>query len=581
MKHRTTIRITAMLLLAAVLTAAVPAAAVLPVTAGEETLCVSERPVFLTPASDRTTACGLLGLTAGQLDELVTYVRGRLDAGDRTVDVRSYDLAVPADIDDFWEALYALLDVVTADNDYKLVDLINASYYSRQNSWVIAGINVSYLSDTETAEVEAAAAALTGDLEDTDLPDVIKALVIHDRLAVTCRYDTEYATLPSDSDSFTAYGCLVNRVCVCEGYAKAYAYLLGRVGIHAKVCRSTALGHAWNIVTLDGVDYYADVTWDDPMPDTAGRVDHDYFLCSFTKLHEDHRADDYERLPEDTRYDRAFWTGCTSGFQLLNGSVYYVDGNGLNCWDGTDFYSVRSFDDLDTYWQGWQGAFYRTASDGQYLYVSFPRAVYRFDPAAGTFELFCEPDMPTADTCIFGMYLYDDTLYLQTLRDPNTIGDESLTTWFTFPGRERMELSGSVTSFGSADDPVTLTLTDEAGETVTACTVTGTEYCLRMTEAGEYRLTVTKANHASRSFDVTIGDGDVTLDVSVYLMGDVNMDGKISTVDAAMTHAYVCNRLALSGYQLLIADVCGDDGLVTTADAGRINSHVRKQISLW
>ncbi|MDR1638942.1 MAG: S-layer homology domain-containing protein [Clostridiales bacterium] len=58
---------------------------------------------------------------------------------------------------------------------------------------------------------------------------------------------------------------------VCEAYAKAYAYILNRLGIEASVWvgLSTSGGnggggaHAWNTVKIDENHYYADLTWDD------------------------------------------------------------------------------------------------------------------------------------------------------------------------------------------------------------------------------------------------------------------------------------------------------------------------------
>lgn len=59
----------------------------------------------------------------------------------------------------------------------------------------------------------------------------------------------------------TAYGALINKEAVCEGYAKAYKILLNAMGIECDVVINAE--HAWNVVQLDGKWYLVDVTNDD------------------------------------------------------------------------------------------------------------------------------------------------------------------------------------------------------------------------------------------------------------------------------------------------------------------------------
>ncbi len=59
----------------------------------------------------------------------------------------------------------------------------------------------------------------------------------------------------------TAYGALVNKDAVCEGYAKAYKLLLNAMDIPCQVVINE--DHAWNEVYLDGNWYVVDVTNDD------------------------------------------------------------------------------------------------------------------------------------------------------------------------------------------------------------------------------------------------------------------------------------------------------------------------------
>lgn len=73
--------------------------------------------------------------------------------------------------------------------------------------------------------------------------------------------------------SQSAYSALVNEETVCAGYARAYQYLLQKLGIPCYYCTGYAgEDHAWNIVALDDGYYNVDVTWDD----TPGG-EYDYF----------------------------------------------------------------------------------------------------------------------------------------------------------------------------------------------------------------------------------------------------------------------------------------------------------------
>lgn len=66
-----------------------------------------------------------------------------------------------------------------------------------------------------------------------------------------------------------AYGALVDGKAVCDGYTKAFQYLLQRVGIQSFMVTGIGNGvkHAWNIVRIDGKYYNVDLTWDDQKSD--------------------------------------------------------------------------------------------------------------------------------------------------------------------------------------------------------------------------------------------------------------------------------------------------------------------------
>lgn len=94
-----------------------------------------------------------------------------------------------------------------------------------------------------------------------------------------------------DTHAHTAYGGLVTGLAVCEGYGKAFQYLLNQVGIESTLATgygfppgaTTGENHAWNFVKINGNYYYTDVTWDD-----QSEPFYAYFNITTDMLTEDH-----------------------------------------------------------------------------------------------------------------------------------------------------------------------------------------------------------------------------------------------------------------------------------------------------
>ena len=129
-----------------------------------------------------------------------------------------------------------------------------------------------------------------------------KILQVHNYLIDTIAYDS------SDSDielTHTLYGALVNRVAVCDGYAKAFKYILDSMGISCvEVCgiaqNSSGIteSHAWNDVLLDGKWFAIDVTWDDPIiiggnGKLTNELRYSYFLKGSDTFYRTHQEDGY------------------------------------------------------------------------------------------------------------------------------------------------------------------------------------------------------------------------------------------------------------------------------------------------
>lgn len=150
---------------------------------------------------------------------------------------------------------------------------------------------------------------------------------------------------------------------------------------------------------------------------------------------------------------------------------------------------------------------------------------------------------------------------------------------FTYTKTAGVAVSGTVKSYGSASDAVTVTLT-KSGETAAAytaalSTATGTAapytqtYSFTAVTPGEYTLRVEKKGHAPWTETITVDTSNITgKDVTVYLWGDVDLNGTIEMVDAfsVFDHTNPFSEVDLSGVALTLADVDGD-GVITMTDA--------------
>ncbi len=137
--------------------------------------------------------------------------------------------------------------------------------------------------------VEAMLAKLSGGMSSYE-----KALTLYDALIDRCTYT-------GAANAHCAYGALVEGKAVCEGYAKAYQYLLYRAGIPAMYVTGTGNGesHGWNAMELDGIWYYADPTWDDPVGNDGSVRYYAYFGLSEAMMDWDHQPSGWNLpLPE-------------------------------------------------------------------------------------------------------------------------------------------------------------------------------------------------------------------------------------------------------------------------------------------
>lgn len=116
-------------------------------------------------------------------------------------------------------------------------------------------------------------------LEQAEGTDYQKIQYVHDWLIDNLEYDETY----SMTNNRNIYGALVNREVVCEGYAKAFKYLLDKMEIPCILVSGKAINsegktekHMWNYIRINGVWYFVDVTWDDPIITNSNKLPQKY-----------------------------------------------------------------------------------------------------------------------------------------------------------------------------------------------------------------------------------------------------------------------------------------------------------------
>lgn len=151
----------------------------------------------------------------------------------------------------FWKLLCAHPELFFANGEYRCAVSGNALIFSPSYT----------MTETEAAACtqkldEAAESLLSGISETLSVKD--RALLLHDRLLCRLSYDEKHTSPLLDA-------LLAGRA-DCEGYARAYQYLLQKAGIPALYVTGEAngSGHAWVIFADEaGFWYHVDPTWDD------------------------------------------------------------------------------------------------------------------------------------------------------------------------------------------------------------------------------------------------------------------------------------------------------------------------------
>ena len=253
------------------------------------------------------------------------------------------------------------------------------------------------------------------DKVDDNMSDYKKALILHDELALNSSYLLTGET----------YDLMVNGYGKCYGYSEAYSYLLEQVGIKSEIVESDPMNHQWNKVEIDGKYYHVDVTWDDPVPDQIGFVDHEFFLLSdsaIENLSRPHYSYTSSITSNDTRFDNMGFHRINTQHCYVGDTCYVVDNNPKSVStygkrlltyniNTNRFSTVHSFE--SEYWSAggnyvYTDMYMALQEQDAYLYMNTEQKVLVYDTRTGVLSDFASN---TSNKAFYGLRIIDNKVY--------------------------------------------------------------------------------------------------------------------------------------------------------------------------
>lgn len=196
----------------------------------------------------------------------------------------------------------------------------------------------------------------------------------------------------------------------------------------------------------------------------------------------------------------------------------------------------------------------------------------------------CEEGYYIADDEELDAYVNGEKAYVSA-QDGNRT---TLTVGYTVPVASGVR--GQVVSFHDDSDVTVALFADGSAQPQYTTTVPAGEksggkytavYDIPEVAAGTYTVQVSKKNHVTREYTVTVGGDVKTLNTEIRLLGDVNGDGRVNTMDYTRLLKHVNETQPLTdAYALKCSDV-NKDNRVNTMDYTRLLKHVNETQPLW
>ncbi|MGN0629625.1 MAG: transglutaminase domain-containing protein [Oscillospiraceae bacterium] len=463
---------------------------------------------------------------------------------------------------------------------------------------------VTYYTNTEQeAQLDREIQTVVSSLDLSAKTSYEKVCAIYDYICNNIKYDYDNLSDTSYFLKYTAYAALINKTAVCQGYANLFYRMALEAGVDARIVSGISGGgfHAWNIVKLGKKYYNLDSTWD------AGRSTYSFFLKCDENFNDhtknsstDNIAIDYTSTEFTTAYPMSTTdydpsavttallsvttTQAVPG-EIANVSVLISENTGAEV---IQFCLVYDSSQLE----------FVSCSEGSVMSGRSPttnnvvneaenkgRVYFAWEDITGITDggSLLDLKFKLKDSLAVGNNIEVAIDYNDEKESSVIIGKSDGENQYeeieteTLNGNVEVvygvSVSGTVTSFNSDTDDVTIQLfAGDASEATYTVTVNGNtaEYSIEGVAAGTYTMKVMKLNHVTREYTITISAGNVTQDVEIYLMGDVDLNGNIDVNDVNIMRQYLVGNLtSLSDIQLAVFDVT-QDGVTDIADPNQI-----------
>ena len=239
----------------------------------------------VSPQKEVVTSYGYDNLSSDKLKELYMKIDEYAEKADNSM------IAIDSPL----EQRHIEEAVEAYKNDHPEVFWLSSIFsYTENENGYCSTIRLEY--NTDSSELEQAKADFNKALKTAvdGAPKNASAyeleLYANDYLVENCVYDKEAAKADEiKGNENDAYGALVEKKAVCEGYSRAFQLLCNELGIDCINISGTADGesHSWNNVMLGGEWYEVDVTWNDTDGETEFPM-YTYFNMPSDKFSESH-----------------------------------------------------------------------------------------------------------------------------------------------------------------------------------------------------------------------------------------------------------------------------------------------------
>ncbi len=266
-----------------------------------------------------------------------------------------------------------------------------------------------------------------------------------------------------------------------------------------------------------------------------------------------------EATPDESSYYRMNVEVFGPCFAEATPSVYDPSTNGVVCF--------IAYPDISHYvkweFEGDFDVFYGHGYTDPILYIRPKSDIYA---KAYFMDRFATPDEATPDEST-----PDEVVVEDSTPDEATVDQRSI--------------KGKIKTHGSTADQARVDIYEQGSEWTTFSSIAYEnefEFDADCLDPGKYLVKVSKKNHVTREYNVTVADRSLVMDIELCPLGDVNGDGETDIRDCSAALRYIREIDDLDPYQIACGDVSGTgDGELDIQDVSRILRHIREIAMLY